>query len=443
VHEIAQLPSHLHSGIPIAVSVSSSDGEPGISPEKQPSLDEVLRRSHLPALDGIRAISVLLVMAYHFGVKGVPAGLGVGAFFVLSGFLITWLLLREFEREQDVSLRSFYLRRALRIFPAYFVFVGLALAWDLLRGRGLWPSLDLFTALSYTTNYLNAFNGHSSEIAHAWSLAVEEQFYLLWPLGFLFLRRRGLRRLATVTGLVIVTVVCWRSWLYLSLGVGSAYVYNAFDTRIDNILVGCLLAIVVVSGRGREIVGRLAPNALAPVLTVLLLWYSTTGSNRYHYSIGFTVDAMLIAVFIAQLLQRSASPAWRWLDSRVATTLGVLSYPMYLYHVHALDVGRKVGSFPPVQFLAGTLATIAIASVSYRIVEQPFLRLKNRLGRENAVGLEGSLAWTTKLSRAISGMSTALQHIKAYIRHAELAAVAGEPAPTSLDSNSNEQPASE
>ena len=120
-------------------------------------------------------------MVYHFGIDAVPGDLGVSAFFVLSGFLITWLLLKEYRDTGTISLRRFYTRRMLRIFPAYYVFVAASFAIDTVRGDHWRPGLGL-SALLYVVNYYNAFQGHpATSIAHAWSLGIEEQFYLLWP----------------------------------------------------------------------------------------------------------------------------------------------------------------------------------------------------------------------------------------------------------------------
>ncbi|HEX9393047.1 MAG TPA: acyltransferase, partial [Gemmatimonadales bacterium] len=214
---------------------------PTPSPSQTPLL-RTLAGSRLPALDGLRAVAVFTVMIYHFGINAVPGDLGVSAFFVLSGFLITWLLLKEHGATGDVSLRQFYTRRVLRIFPAYYAFIVLTYAADHLRGQA-WPPGLAPSALFYLVNYFNALHGHpTTSIAHAWSLGIEEQFYLLWPLLLLVLLRGGVARVARALVILIVVVVAWRCVLLLGLHVDRAYLYNAFDTRFDNLAVGCLLA---------------------------------------------------------------------------------------------------------------------------------------------------------------------------------------------------------
>jgi peptidoglycan/LPS O-acetylase OafA/YrhL len=346
------------------------------------TLSEVLARRHLPALDGLRAVAVGLVIFAHAaeGRWFIPGDLGVSTFFVLSGFLITWLLLAEFDSTGAISLRGFYLRRTLRIFPAYYTFLVLSYMADwVLDAR--WPLGLTLSALTYTVNYYNALtHTHAGTIAHAWSLAVEEQFYLLWPLGFSLLVRFGRRVLARTLAASIVLVLGWRSWLYLS-GLGdAAYVYNAFDTRFDNLAVGCLLAVTASTRPVQQGAALVARYGWMPLVTVLLVaWSRLNGWQDYHYSVGFTVNAVLLAVLVVQLMQLSAHPLWRWLGHPTARFLGAISYPLYLYHEWGASVGRHLRVLPPsLQAVAGLLACIGLASGSYYVVERPFLALKRR-----------------------------------------------------------------
>jgi peptidoglycan/LPS O-acetylase OafA/YrhL len=353
-------------------------------------LDALLSARRLPALDGLRAIAVLTVILYHGGIEFVPADLGVSIFFVLSGFLITWLLLRERNESGRVSLRAFYTRRALRIFPAYLVFIALSFAVDRFLGDS-WPSAMRWSALTYTMNYYNALHGNPvNAITHTWSLAVEEQFYLLWPVLFIALAARGERMLRW--GLVAATlaIAAWRTFLYLELHVGSAYVYNAFDTRADVLATGCLLAVAIHSPSVRAAAARIASRAWMPLVTVALLLASRlAGGPRYHYSLGFTVDALLIAVLIAQLVQLAHDGGWRWLEHPAMRYLGAISYPMYLYHHWGAGVGRRFPGDAAVADLAiGLCATIVLASGSYYVIERPFLTLKRRFERVRVIGAE-------------------------------------------------------
>lgn len=346
---------------------------------------EVIARSHLPALDGLRAVAVFVVVASHssLGIR-VPGDLGVSAFFVLSGFLITRLLVREKERTGDISIRRFYLRRTMRIFPAYYAFLLFSYVLDARAGQQ-WSGTMIANTLTYTVNYFNALNHHpTTSVAHAWSLAVEEQFYLLWPLAFTVLAARGRRTLITGVSIAAVVALVWRSWLILSVHVDPSYVYNAFDTRFDNLAVGCLLALAVDHHGVVAAAGTLARRAWIPIVTVTLLLVSRLAlPAAYHYSIGFTVDAVLFAVLIVQLLQLYKMRMWSWLEWPTVRYLGAISYPIYLYHAWGASIGRRiVGSAPLFDFPAAVVCTILLASGSYFVIERPFLKLKNRYDPE-------------------------------------------------------------
>lgn len=239
------------------------------------ALPEALERHHLPALDGLRAVAVTVVMSYHYTTsRWIPGDLGVSLFFVLSGFLITLLLLREESATGTVSLRAFYIRRTLRIFPAYYVYIVFSLAIDTARGHP-WSGQLLVSAFAYLVNYFNALHGHpASSVAHAWSLANEEQFYLLWPALFLLLLHAAPRRRPEWVGGLIALVLIWRSWLYLGVHVGGAYVYDAFDTRFDNLAIGCALALVVSRPTALRVGEAIGRSAWMPIVTLTLLYAS-------------------------------------------------------------------------------------------------------------------------------------------------------------------------
>jgi len=343
-------------------------------------LSDLLDHRHLPGLDGLRAVSVFVVIIYHFGINAVPGDLGVSGFFVLSGFLITWLLLRELRDTGTISLRQFYARRFLRIFPAYYAFLAASYLYDRFRGD-VWPHGLGWSGVFYFVNYFNATHGHpDTSIAHAWSLSIEEQFYLLWPLALLLLSRAGRAWFAPALVAATLAVVAWRSWLFLHAHVGVAYVYNAFDNRFANLAVGCLLAVCADRDWFARLAAALSSSVFLPVLTIVLLIWSRVGtSDTYHYSLGYTVDAVLMGTFIIQMLLLSGSPAWHWLEHPVVRYLGVISYPLYLWHAWGLTVGMHVHVAGRIgQFLAGVAASIALASGSYFVVERPFLKLKAR-----------------------------------------------------------------
>ena len=344
-------------------------------------LESVLARPHLPALDGLRAVAVFTVMVFHAGYSG-PADLGVTGFFVLSGFLITWLLLKELRRTGEISFRSFYLRRTLRIFPAYYAVVIASIVADRLLGDP-WTTGEVAAAFGYVVNYYNAFQGHEGTLAHAWSLAVEEQFYLVWPVAFILLARRGEATLRRGLVMAIVAVACWRSVGFLALGFSTAYTYNAFDTRFDSLAVGCLLAVLAQGPAFGRLAGAAAARPWLPLATLAALMASRLGGTEtYRYALGFTVDSLLMALLIVQLLQLHESRLWRWLEIPAVRYLGTISYPLYLWHAWALGVGHWFTAAPlSVRFLIGAAVAVAVASGSYYLIERPMLALRPQLER--------------------------------------------------------------
>jgi len=341
-----------------------------------------LQRKHIPALDGLRAIAVFLVIFYHFGFSCVPGGRGVTAFFVLSGFLITWLLLKENEKSGTVSISSFYMRRVLRIFPAFYCYWTLLIILLLLKNHAIpWP--HAWTSLFYTSNYYIALNGDPENgFSHTWSLAIEEQFYLLWPLAFLWWRRNLARLTVHLVG-IIGAVWVYRALLVFLLKVDQAYVYAAFDTRLDHLMVGCLLAVVLKRGVLLSFWEAVCSNVCLPLLTVALLaasiFLGESFYDRYRDVFGFAVEPILFAVLVVQLIRFCSSLPWKWIEWPVLRYLGRISYSLYLYQQMTLYPVRRVLAAQPVvlQLAAAVILTVIVATASYYLIERPFLKFKS------------------------------------------------------------------
>jgi peptidoglycan/LPS O-acetylase OafA/YrhL len=338
----------------------------------------------LPALDGLRAISVFLVMLTHAG-YGDWGSTGVNAFFVLSGFLITHLLLKEQESTGTIGLRAFYLRRSLRIFPAYYIFLIFSLTVDHFQGD-LRSKDDAVASFLYLQNYRNAIVGHSnSSIAHSWSLGVEEQFYLLWPAAFLLLARRGHRTTFWALIAAIATVLAWRCFAHGVLGFSVSWLYNAFDSRFDSLATGCLLAVALRSGKVRSVAERGSANPVFPLITIALILLPFFIAPRgWKHTVGFTYEALLVAILVAQLMLLSQRSVWRFMEWRWLAFIGTLSYSLYLYHGWGGGVGDNFVSLPKfLQFWIGAVVALGLAYGSYAMVERPFLELKSRLGHRH------------------------------------------------------------
>lgn len=176
-----------------------------------------------------------------------------------------------------------------------------------------------------------ALNGHAiTSVSHAWSLAIEEKLYIVWPFIFLALARGGRRRLIMGLIALVSAILVWRSIAYLWPGAGSAYVYNAFDTRFDSLAMGCLLAVPLGLPHVRRIGQWVSAATRKPfVMIALLLVLRLLTPLTYRYSAGVTIDALLVAVLIVQLLALHHSRTWSWLEHRAAVTVDPPCLPGY------------------------------------------------------------------------------------------------------------------
>ena len=368
--------------------------------------------ARVPALDGVRGVAILLVLAHHFAVHAVPkpatgwwraahtvaadyGWMGVDLFFVLSGFLITTILWQT--RDRDGFFRSFYARRALRIFPLYFAFLAVVIGvLPLLAPQN--PRLQAWAQQApwystYTINFLlarnNAWSGSSEQgLEHFWSLAVEEQFYLLWPVAVYCLRRQTLIFLAVACGLTSIAV---RLALLTSGHAMAAYVL--MPARMDALAAGALVALLATAPeRLRQMRAYAVPVGVAAtiVLSGLLLTRGPFWSGDVAVqTIGFTLIAaacaglLIGAVTIGPVSRVHATPVLRF--------FGRYSYGLYVFHhpllflvpsmagtVTALGYEPSASAARVVAIVAAGALSLAAAMASYHLLEQPFLRMNTR-----------------------------------------------------------------
>jgi peptidoglycan/LPS O-acetylase OafA/YrhL len=334
-----------------------------------------LHRSSLPALDGLRAIAVFLVIGLHLGYSRIPGYLGVMGFFVLSGFLITWLLIREFDATGAISIRGFYRRRMLRIFPAFYVYLALYSIYLAVNAIPVAPR-----AIARAFFYVSDYSALSSAfgLQHTWSLSVEEQFYLLWP--WIYRWQAGHpQRLARGLLCAMVLVQLWRPFLLYVRKAPEFYVMHAFDTQCDALLAGCLLAVLLKMKPASPIwrlLSRSVYSPLAPLAALGGCFYLVWRWRAVGLSIGSAVAPYACAILMLQLILMSARAPWSWLNWSVLRYLGRISYPLYLYHLVTMRLAMTWTKGYPlaIQIAAGLAVTIATASLSYFLVEKHFLR---------------------------------------------------------------------
>jgi peptidoglycan/LPS O-acetylase OafA/YrhL len=358
-----------------------------------------LWKGKIPSLDGLRAIAIILVLVSHIGsTKNSPVassffwfltgwgGTGVDLFFVISGFLITLLLIRERAKTGTVSLKGFYIRRALRILPAYGIFlVGLALLSSLDRVR--LDAGDWLRALTYTVNFQNKYNWN---VAHIWSLCVEEHFYLTWPFIFVLVG-------ATRSWLIALTSVVLAPFFRLIIRI---YFHNYLDedfftlSRMDAIAVGCLLAFATTTPyicNKMQIPGFTANIGIIFIIVVLVV-----NTQIHHLSSTLalllcpTVNAVAFAGLIWIAASHSTGVVGKVLNSRPFVAVGLLSYSLYLWQQPFLNPRNQVD--PMCAFPLNLLLAVLIAAISYLAIESPILRLKDRRSFAKPVALPNSAA---------------------------------------------------
>ncbi len=363
------------------------------------TIDPATRLGYRPALDGLRAIAVLAVMTGHAVSSMAPGGFsGVRLFFVLSGFLITTLLVEEWADRGGIRLGAFYVRRALRLLPALLFLLAVYLTTlAFLEGTGAVTKLmsNIVTIVLYVANWKFVLHGHGGDLGHLWSLSVEEQFYFIWPIS-LFLMLRYLRPRTMV---IVTAVFACASWVlseFLALaGRGAGNIDNVDSVRSVTqrhafygtdavayaLLAGCLVALLRSSGTFRRLDGYRRFIAGAAV----------AGAVAYGIQVLFSpaprireIDLLVLTFgFLALILcavDVAESPITQLLSLPPLRAIGRVSYGLYLWHFPILSLLRRHQPHMgvPERTLLAAIITTVVTVVSFKLVEQPLLRLKQR-----------------------------------------------------------------
>jgi peptidoglycan/LPS O-acetylase OafA/YrhL len=353
------------------------------------SRPEPFKLGYRPALDGLRAVAVLAVMVYHSGL--IYGGfLGVDVFFTLSGFLITTLLLEEHARAGTIAIGRFYVRRALRLLPALVAFL---IFWGgaSMNAPQFWVILgELLGVLFYVTNWLIIY-WMAGPLDHTWSLAIEEQFYVVWPVTLLLLLR-WVRRSTWIVAVLVTAAagsLAWRLALALVAGTPFTRIYVGTDTHADGVLIGAALAVLLSRQGGCAPTGTLrrAVVALSALGLPLLLLAAPLVPG---YAWGVTTLAALATGGVILDIVAGGSRVTRWLECAWLVSIGRISYGLYLWHWpvfgwHAALRSPGESAAPLWLSVLAWSLTFAAALISYHLIERPFLAYKARLSANREI----------------------------------------------------------
>jgi peptidoglycan/LPS O-acetylase OafA/YrhL len=345
-----------------------------------------------PSLDGIRGVAILLVLLSHLCPGHDQFGfVGVDIFFVLSGFLITCILIAEWDQTAKISLKNFYWRRALRLLPALIVMllVFLAYSWWAISLKALIKNLGYaLEALFYFTNWALISNlGQRSNhlFMHTWSLSIEEQFYLIWPITLIFLLRMTRSRTSSLWFVLLAALLSGLERIVLAaLGEPNDWrFYCGLDTRADSLLLGCCAGIILSSNllpQRRWIQSAFKAGTIVSIIGLCRIANGDPYDPWMHVA-GWFLTSLFTAVIIIHLVYTPAGILHWMLESRPLTWLGKVSYGLYLWH---FPVFYCLSSLPWKHLLyAEVLVAMSATLLSYYFIELPFLRVKRRFQKTN------------------------------------------------------------
>ncbi len=355
---------------------------------------------YIPALDGLRAVAVLAVIAYHLGLPGCQGGLmGVTVFFVISGYIVTKILVVEYSRTGSIDFKGFYLRRAKRLLPAIVLVVMATAALCTLFDHALLTKMrpEVLPSLLFVNNWWQVLNdasyfasiGLPSPLTHFWSLAIEEQFYLVLPLSlFAVLRfggRLGRRRSLSAIILGLAALSALEMALLYDPAVDPTRVYYGTDTRAFSLLIGAFLAVATTGNRRQLPQAARAGLAAVGAVGVLACLAFMGGSAPFTYYGGMLLCSALTAALIYGTMGRDAGPIGRALGSRPMLWVGKRSYGIYLWHYPIILLLTPPNSAEGITGWGLVLAVVLIfvvAALSYTFVENP---IRYGLGKQTGL----------------------------------------------------------
>lgn len=352
----------------------------------------------IPSLDGLRALSVFVVILGHthsslldripFNASFRNGGQGVAVFFVISGFLITHLLLKELRREGQINLRRFYLRRTFRIFPPFYVFLLVIAILGLVHVVQV-SRIGLLVAATYTWNYIPV--PETWILGHCWSLALEEQFYLLWPACMAFFGR-GVS-LSVAAGVILLSPLS-RVATYFLWPAMRGHINMMLHTHLDTIMMGCLLSLAIDMNIWQRAM-KIALHPAVPIAAIIFLVAVDTRAEQrwkgmYFGTVGISIENVAIAGILLYAVFRDQSLLAKVLNLKLLRHLGAISYSLYLWQ--QLFTGPPDHLFP-----LNIVWIVACAEISYLLVERPSFRIRDVVEKHLLLGRNSAKeAWTMR-----------------------------------------------
>ncbi|MBE3641464.1 acetyltransferase [Bacillus anthracis] len=410
---------------------------------------------YMVGLDSLRGLAILGVILYHINFNWMPGGfLGVTVFFVLSGYLITDILAMEWKRNKRIDLKKFWLSRARRLLPGMLVMLVITLAWITIFYSSLLEKMrgDSLAALFYVSNwwyiyhklsYFDNFN-QISPLNHFWSLAVEEQFYVVWPfiisLGLYYIKKQSRMILLICLGALASALAM--AILY-EPGVDPSRIYYGTDTRAFSLLIGAVLALVWPSNR---LANKIIPKARfildvvggIALIIILVMFWKTNQYDPFLYKGGMVLLSIATALLVANLAH-PASRIAQFLRFRPLRWVGVRSYGIYLWHYPILTLTTpkvNAGDFSIIRAILQFLLIILIAQISWKFIEKPIrqgalrnIQFKNLRLQNVTLGVKLALVCSLFFtSIAVLGLSNASK-AKGNYQQDKVEAVQTQPAP--------------
>lgn len=336
-------------------------------------------RNYIPTLDGLRAISVLFVVLRHFDItRLVSANLGVTIFFFISGFIITRLMLHEHETTGEIKVFAFYLRRFFRLIPELFLMLVVVVAFALILSVQIdWG--QVFAGFFYYMNYYTVFLRHNGldytlPINHLWSLAVEEHYYLIFPLFVLLFIKRLHIMLRVIIGL-LATILLWRLFNIHVLEFTPKYNYFATESRIGTILWGCLLSVLAHRSPKNLLMQILKSPWVGLIAGAILMGTMFIPGEENRHSWRYSLQGLCLLLSVGPLL---FSPGLGWarglLSLKPMTFLGKISYSLYLWHLPVYFFLPKVITLSkPLSLVLALSLSLLIATASYYLFAKPLM----------------------------------------------------------------------